>query len=53
MGAVKRLLYTYVTHNLIEAVLKGGAAQFHVEGPWNDDLMQQITAPGAIPTVGR
>ena len=46
-------MYTYVTHNLIEAVLKGGAAQFHVEGPWNDDLMQQITAQGAIPTGGR
>ncbi len=41
-------MYTYVTHNLIEAVLMGGAAQFHVEGLWNNDLMQQIKAPGPI-----
>lgn len=39
-------LYAYVTHNLIEAILLGAAAHFQVEGDWNNDLMEQVEAPG-------
>ena len=41
-------LYAYVNHNLIEAVLKGAAAHFKVDGKWDDDLMKQIKKPTAI-----
>jgi len=41
-------LYAYVNHNLIEAVLKGAAAHFVVEGEWDDDLMKQVKKPTAI-----
>jgi len=41
-------LYAYVNHNLIEAILKGAAAHFNVEGEWNNDLMAQIKAPSQI-----
>jgi len=41
-------LYAYLNHNLIEAFLLGAAAHFNVEGDWNDDLMKQVSAPGAI-----
>jgi nitrite reductase (NO-forming) len=41
-------LYAYVNHNLIEALLKGAAAHFHVEGEWDDDLMTQIKKPSPI-----
>ncbi len=41
-------LYAYVNHNLIEAILKGAAAHFQVEGEWNDDLMKQVKKPTAI-----
>jgi len=41
-------LYAYVNHNLIEAVLKGAAAHFNVEGEWNNDLMAQIKEPTKI-----
>lgn len=41
-------VYAYVTHNLIEAVLKGATAHFKVDGKWNDDLMKQIKAPTEI-----
>ena len=41
-------LYAYVNHNLIEAVLKGAAAHFMVEGTWNDDLMKQLKKPTPI-----
>jgi nitrite reductase (NO-forming) len=40
--------YAYVNHNLIEAIMKGAAAHFQVEGEWNDDLMTQIKAPTSI-----
>ncbi|WP_345796760.1 copper-containing nitrite reductase [Castellaniella sp. MT123] len=40
--------YAYLNHNLIEAFELGAAAQFKVEGTWNDDLMKQIQAPGPI-----
>jgi len=45
-------LYVYVNHNLIEAVLLGANAHLKVEGEWNDDLMQQVAAPAAIPGQG-
>jgi len=41
-------LYAYVNHNLIEAVLKGAAAHFKVDGKWDDDLMKQVKKPTAI-----
>ena len=41
-------LYAYVNHNLIEAVVLGAAAHVTVEGKWNNDLMEQLEAPGAI-----
>ena len=41
-------LYAYVNHNLIQAILKGAAAHFQVEGDWNDDLMKQIVKPRPI-----
>jgi nitrite reductase (NO-forming) len=41
-------LYVYLNHNLIDAVLKGAAAHVVVEGEWDNDLMEQIKAPGAI-----
>lgn len=42
-------IYAYVTHNLIEAAELGATAHFKVDGKWNDDLMTQVKAPGAIP----
>ncbi len=41
-------LYAYVNHNLIEAIIKGAAAHFQVEGEWDDNLMKQIKPPTAI-----
>ena len=41
-------LYVYLNHNLIEAFLLGAAAHVNVEGEWNNDLMEQIKAPGPI-----
>lgn len=41
-------LYAYVNHNLIEAILKGAAAHFMVEGDWDDDLMKQVMKPSPI-----
>jgi len=41
-------LYAYVNHNLIEAILKGAAAHFKVEGTWNNDLMMQVKKPSQI-----
>ncbi len=40
--------YAYVNHNLIEAMLKGAAAHFVVDGDWDDDLMKQVKEPGPI-----
>ncbi len=42
-------LYAYLSHNLIEAFLLGAVAHFQVEGEWDDDLMEQVVAPGPIP----
>lgn len=41
-------LYVYLNHNLIDAILKGAAAHVKVEGEWDNDLLEQIQAPGAI-----
>ncbi len=41
-------LYAYVNHNLIEAMIKGAAAHFMVEGTWDDDLMMQVKKPSPI-----
>ncbi len=41
-------IYAYVNHNLIEAVLKGAAAHFVVDGEWDDDLMMQVKKPTPI-----
>lgn len=38
-------VYAYVNHNLIEGVMLGATAHFVVEGDWNNDLMEQVTAP--------
>ncbi len=41
-------IYAYVNHNLIEAIMLGGAAHVSVEGEWNNDLMEQVQAPSKI-----
>lgn len=41
-------LYAYVNHNLIEAVLLGALAHINVSGAWDNDLMEQISAPMPI-----
>lgn len=41
-------IYAYVNHNLIEAILLGGAGHIKVEGEWDNDLMEQVKAPTAI-----
>jgi len=41
-------IYTYLNHNLIEALAFGAVAQIKVEGDWNDNLMKQIKAPEPI-----
>lgn len=41
-------LYAYVNHNLIESIMKGGAAHVSVEGEWNNSLMEQVQKPGPI-----
>ena len=42
-------LYVYLSHNLIEAIMLGAAAHVNVEGDWDDNLMEQVQAPRAIP----
>ena len=41
-------VYAYVNHNLIDAILKGGAAHVVVEGEWNNDLLEQTSPPSAL-----
>jgi len=41
-------LYAYLNHNLIMAFVKDAKAYIHVEGEWNNELMEQTTAPTAI-----
>jgi nitrite reductase (NO-forming) len=33
---------------LIEAILLGAAAHINVEGEWDNNLMEQVNAPGPI-----
>jgi len=40
--------YTYLTHNLIEAIELGAVAHVMVEGDWDHDLMTQVVAPAPI-----
>ena len=37
-------LYVYLSHNLIEAIMKGCASHVKIEGKWNDDLLTQVGA---------
>src|SRR3569623_1978269 len=41
-------VYSYVNHNLIEAIYLGATAQFKVGGKWDDDLMTLIQKPTPI-----
>ena len=41
-------LYAYLNHNLIMAFVKDAKAYIHVEGEWDDELMEQTTPPTAI-----
>ncbi len=40
--------YAYLSHNLIEALLLGVVSHVKVEGPWNNDLMEQVKKPSAV-----
>lgn len=40
--------YTFLNHNLIEAVAFGAYATVKVEGEWDDALMKEISKPGPI-----
>jgi len=41
-------LYAYLNHNLIMAFVKDAKAYIHVEGEWNNELMEQTTPPTTI-----
>jgi nitrite reductase (NO-forming) len=41
-------LYAYLNHNLIMAFVKDAKAYIHVEGEWNNALMERTTPPTAI-----
>lgn len=38
-------LYVYLNHNLIIAFIKDAKAYIHVEGEWNNELMEQTSPP--------
>ena len=38
-------LYVYLNHNLIMAFIKDAKAFIHVEGEWDNELMEQTSAP--------
>ncbi|EPJ43880.1 MAG: nitrite reductase, copper-dependent [Osedax symbiont Rs1] len=40
--------YAYVSHNLIEAIILGSVLHFKIAGKWNNDLQEQLVAPGPI-----
>lgn len=42
------VLYVYLNHNLIEAVMFGAAAHINVDGEWKSDPMEQISSRRAI-----
>jgi nitrite reductase (NO-forming) len=46
-------VYSYVNHNMTEAVELGATAHFKVEGTWNNDLMAQVQAPGPMRSAGK
>ncbi len=41
-------LYVYLNHNLIIAFIKDAKAFIHVEGEWNNELMEQTSPPTAV-----
>jgi nitrite reductase (NO-forming) len=41
-------LYVYLNHNLIMAFIKDAKAYIHVEGEWNNELMEQTSPPTAV-----
>ncbi len=41
-------LYVYLNHNLIMAFLKDAKAFIHVEGEWNEELMEQTSPPQTV-----
>jgi nitrite reductase (NO-forming) len=41
-------LYVYLNHNLIMAFVKDAKAYIHVEGEWDDELMEQTSPPTAV-----
>ena len=41
-------LHGYLSHNLMEAIMVGAVAHVNVTEEWNDDLMEQVQAAGAI-----
>ena len=41
-------VYAYVNHNLIEAVNLGATGHIVVDGDWDNDLMEQVSAPTPI-----
>jgi len=40
--------YAYLNHNLIMAFIKDAKAYIHVEGEWNNELMEQTSPPTAV-----
>ncbi len=41
-------LYVYLNHNLIMAFVKDAKAFIHVQGEWNNELMEQTSPPAAV-----
>jgi nitrite reductase (NO-forming) len=41
-------LYAYLNHNLIMAFIKDAKAYIHVEGEWNNELMEQTSPPTSV-----
>jgi nitrite reductase (NO-forming) len=41
-------LYAYLNHNLIMAFVKDAKAYIHVEGEWDDKLMEQTSPPTTV-----
>ncbi len=41
-------LYVYLNHNLIMAFIKDAKAFIHVEGEWNNELMEQTSPPTVV-----
>jgi len=40
--------YVYLSHQLVEAFLFNARAEVMVDGPWNNDLMEQVRPPAPI-----